>query len=336
MPTGLRGWRILYWSTSATGAPVAVSGTVLAPVDTGPVPADRRIIAFAHPTVGMGDQCAPSKTFAQGSTAALAFVPLLAQSGALIVATDYEGLGTAGDAAYLVGRSEGHGVLDSARAAQQLGLGTSKASTVLIWGHSQGGGAAAWAAELAPVYSPDLHVIGAMLGAPVGELSTSMLTTTNAGDVTGFAMEALAGFKAAYPELPLDELLTTKGREVMAKVRVGCSAEVNTAVAGLTIADLITPALGTNEAWAKRLAENNPAGQTTSVPLFIYHGGADTTVPPEISAAMLAKYCKLGVTVQRRVYPGKGHGDVVQAAFTDLITFATARWAGTNPIDSCP
>jgi pimeloyl-ACP methyl ester carboxylesterase len=304
MPTGLRGWRILYWSTSATGAPVAVSGTVLAPVDTGPVPADRRIIAFAHPTVGMGDQCAPSKTFAQGSTAALAFVPLLAQSGALIVATDYEGLGTAGDAAYLVGRSEGHGVLDSARAAQQLGLGTSKASTVLIWGHSQGGGAAAWAAELAPVYSPDLHVIGAMLGAPVGELSTSMLTT--------------------------------KGREVMAKVRVGCSAEVNTAVAGLTIADLITPALGTNEAWAKRLAENNPAGQTTSVPLFIYHGGADTTVPPEISAAMLAKYCKLGVTVQRRVYPGKGHGDVVQAAFTDLITFATARWAGTNPIDSCP
>jgi acetyl esterase/lipase len=149
-------------------------------------------------------------------------------------------------------------------------------------------------------------------------------------------MEALAGFKAAYPELPLDELLTAQGRDVMAKIRVGCSADINTAVAGFTIADLVTPALGTNEAWAKRLAENNPAGQTTSVPLFIYHGGADTTVPPEVSATMLTKYCKLGVVVQRRVYPGKGHGDVVQAAFTDLITFATARWANTNPIDSCP
>jgi hypothetical protein len=59
-------------------------------------------------------------------------------------------------------------------------------------------------------------------------------------------------------------------------------------------------------------------------------------VPVEVSAAMQAKYCKLGVISQRKVYPGKGHVDVIPAALTDLLAFATARWAGAPPTNSCP
>lgn len=55
---------------------------------------------------------------------------------------DYEGLGTPGDHTYVVQLSEGRAVLDSARAAMNLGdAGISDDAQVGIWGYSQGGGA---------------------------------------------------------------------------------------------------------------------------------------------------------------------------------------------------
>jgi pimeloyl-ACP methyl ester carboxylesterase len=331
-PAGLKGRTILYWSTSATGALVAVSGTVITPT-AATATTDRKVMAWAHGTVGLGDTCAPSRHFADGTAPELAFAPLLTQTDAVFVATDYEGLGTAGDPAYLVGRSEGHGVLDAARALQQLSVGVTAASPVLLWGHSQGGGAAAWAAELAPTYAPDLKVVGAMVGAPAGELSLEALTAAVSGNVISDGVAALVGFKAAYPDLALDPFLTPKGLDVVAKLRSNCGEDAT--VAGLTPADLVLPTLAAAPGWAQRIAENNPAGQATSVPIFMYHGDADTTVPASVSATMLAKYCKLGVMVSRKVYPGKGHVDVIPAALTDLVTYATARWAGTKPTDSC-
>ena len=66
------------------------------------------------------------------------------KAGYAIVRTDYEGLGTPGDHPYLIGRSEGHSVLDAARAARKLDSGIGK--RVVIAGHSQGGQSALWAA----------------------------------------------------------------------------------------------------------------------------------------------------------------------------------------------
>jgi pimeloyl-ACP methyl ester carboxylesterase len=331
-PSGTVGRTILYWSLSATGKPIPVSGVVLAPANgTAAAP---NVIAWAHGTVGMGDQCAPSKMFAAGTAPELQFAPLVTQTNAVFVATDYEGLGTAGDPAYLVGRSEGQGVLDAARAVQQLNVGATSASPILLWGHSQGGGAAAWAAELAPKYAPDLKIVGAMLGAPAGELTFGNLSKATDASQIGYALAAIAGLKAAYPELKLDDVLNAKGQELLAKVVVACDAAP--VAAGVTGADLVTAGSTAAPGWADRIAENNPAQTATSIPLFIYHGDADTTVPVDVSAAMQTKYCKLGVISQRKVYPGKGHVDVIPAALTDLLAFATTRWAGAPPTNSCP
>jgi pimeloyl-ACP methyl ester carboxylesterase len=332
-PTGTVGRTILYWSLSATGKPIPVSGVVLAPANGSA--AAPNVIAWAHGTAGMGDQCAPSKAFASGTAPELQFAPLVTQTNAVFVATDYEGLGTSGDPAYLVGRSEGQGVLDAARAAQQLNVGVTAASGVLLWGHSQGGGAAAWAAELAPTYAPELRIVGAMLGAPAGELTFGSLSQATDAAQIGYALAAIAGLKAAYPELNVDDVLNAKGQELLAKVVTACGAAP--IVAGVRGADLVTAGSVTAPGWADHIAANNPAQLTTPIPLFIYHGDADTTVPVGVSAAMQTKYCKLGVISQRKVYPGKGHVDVIPAALTDLLAFATMRWAGTPPpTNSCP
>ena len=331
-PTGTVGRTILYWSLSAAGKPIPVSGVVLAPVNGAVAAAN--VIAWAHGTAGMGDQCAPSKSFAAGTAPELQLAPLVTQTNAVFVATDYEGLGTAGDPAYLVGRSEGQGVLDAARAVQQLNVGATSASPILLWGHSQGGGAAAWAAELAPTYAPELKIVGAMVGSPAGELTFGNLSKATDAAQIGYALAGIAGLKASYPELQVDDVLNAKGRELLGKVVAACAAAP--VVTGVSGADLVTAGSATAPGWADRIAENNPAQTATPIPLFLYHGGADTTVPVDVSAAMQTKYCRLGVISQRKVYPGKGHIDVIPAALTDLLAFATARWSGAPPTNSCP
>ena len=72
----------------------------------------------------------------------------IVNAGYLVAFSDYEGLGTPGRHPYLVGESEGRSVLDAAKAAAQL-PGADAGDQLAIWGHSQGGHAALWAAQLA-------------------------------------------------------------------------------------------------------------------------------------------------------------------------------------------
>ena len=102
-------WRILYHSRSRTDADIAVSGFAVVPL-AGPPAGGRPVYAWAHGSVGQADRCAPSHAIANN------LPPLGGQqigAGAVIVATDYEGLGTPGEPTYLDGVAEAHAVLDS-------------------------------------------------------------------------------------------------------------------------------------------------------------------------------------------------------------------------------
>ena len=130
-----------------------------------------RSISWAHGTTGIADQCAPSRDGSNARSVSYAY-PLLQRwlkAGYAVVRTDYEGLGTPGDHPYLIGRSEGHSVLDAVRAARKLDKRLGK--RVVIAGHSQGGQSALWAASLAPKYTPDLKLRGTVAFAPVSHLA---------------------------------------------------------------------------------------------------------------------------------------------------------------------
>src|SRR5262249_18009538 len=132
---GAQAWKVLYHSRAVDGSDVAVSGVVVAP--TGPAPAGGRpVISWAHGTPGIADQCAPSRTGDMGSR--LPSIGKLISQGYVVVATDYEGLGTPGTHPYLVGESEARGALDIARAAHQI-RETAANDTTFVWGQSQGG-----------------------------------------------------------------------------------------------------------------------------------------------------------------------------------------------------
>src|SRR6185503_18627229 len=174
------------------------------------------VIAWAHGTTGGADQCAPSKRGPGGAP----YQQDLLDAGYLIAATDYEGLGTPGPHPYLVGGSEGRGVLDAARAAAHLDADAS--SKVLLWGHSQGGHAALFAGQLAPSYAPDLHVVGVIGGAPASELGILFAGASHIPAAFGFVATAGVGWKAAYPKTDIERFMTPKAKELVRVVEQQC------------------------------------------------------------------------------------------------------------------
>ena len=165
-----RAWKVLYRSTSAEGDGVAVSGLVIVPRKPWTGPGERPIVSFSPGTSGMGDRCALSK----GVTVPLAdpvtsyeapFIAMLLAKGWAVAATDYQGLGTPGNHPYVVGNALGRNALDVVRAAGRLLVaGLSSTAPVLIWGYSEGGNGAGWAAQLASSYAPELQVEAAAFG----------------------------------------------------------------------------------------------------------------------------------------------------------------------------
>ena len=145
----VRAWRMLYRSTGAVGERTVVSGALLLPLTPrgGPIP----LVGFAPGTHGMGDAAAPSRLLARGLDYEAVTMAMVVARGWAAAVTDYQGLGTPGDHAYMVGRALGPNVLDAMRAARQLRPAQLRdGGPAAIVGYSEGGAAAAWAAQLQP------------------------------------------------------------------------------------------------------------------------------------------------------------------------------------------
>ncbi|AEF41736.1 triacylglycerol lipase [Hoyosella subflava] len=148
--------RIMYRSNDAHDEPIAVTGTYFEPSQPWTGPGDRPLVTMAAGTQGQGDDCAPSKLFGK----------LLNYNFPFDVMTEYAGLGTPAVHDWMNRESQGHAVLAAARAARKLpGTSLGAASPLAIAGYSQGGGAAASAAEMQPGFAPELDLRGSFVGA---------------------------------------------------------------------------------------------------------------------------------------------------------------------------
>ncbi|OSC42165.1 triacylglycerol lipase [Mycobacterium decipiens] len=231
------GTRIMYRSTDSRGNPIAVTGTYFEPDNPWPGNGPRPLVSYAAGTQGQGDQCAPSRMFNQGihwspwldfmANYEETFIATMVARGFAVVMTDYEGLGTPGVHTYVNRLAEGQAVLDAARAAQRLpGTSLDPAGPVAFWGYSQGGGATASAAELAPTYAPELNVVGTYAGAPPANLA-EMLPYLDGNAMVGVVGYVINGFIYAYPEWAeaIHDRMTPRGEDVLAKTRHQCAGE---------------------------------------------------------------------------------------------------------------
>ncbi|WP_291314048.1 lipase family protein [Corynebacterium sp. UBA2622] len=298
--------KILYTSTTVHGDPVATSGFVIEPANPwrgpGPVPT----VVFAPGTRGAGDACAPSRgpwmtaqidtlVPALGVNYELASYEAASLLGMRVVVADYIGLGTPGAHTYVLNDEEGHALIDAARAVVPAG------DPVAFYGYSQGGGAAAAAAELQPSYGADINLRGTFAGAPPADLLATM-QGVDASGITAVLGYALNGWYDRYPELReiVEPQLNDRGRAFVAQtanscipddaLRWGLTDSRTLTANGESVGDIVA-----REPVIQKIFDSQKLGRRVPTsPVLVSTGGNDELVPTPQAIQLARDYCAAG------------------------------------------
>jgi fermentation-respiration switch protein FrsA (DUF1100 family) len=268
---------VLYRSTSAIGDPTAVSGMVLIPRGRSAKP--RPLIGYAVGTHGIGDSAAPSRLIARGLEWEAGLIAMVLARGWAVAISDYQGLGTPGDHTYMVGRALGPNVLDVMRAARALDpVMLPAGGPAAIVGYSEGGAAAAWAAQLQPTYAPDVPLVAVAAGAAAANLEAAG-PSLDGTFFSFFIAYGGIGYAAAYPELELDPYLTPMAREGIDRLRRSSVLDaIRFGPRFVSASDLTQPNVMDLPEWRRRLRENRLGHLVPEAPVLLHHARRDQIV----------------------------------------------------------
>jgi predicted esterase len=316
---------LLYRSVDQLGRPVAVSGTLLEPAGR-PPKGGWPLISWAHGTTGIADSCAPSLSASAPTSPIVQEVDGWVKQGYAVASTDYAGLGTPSAHAYLMGRAEGRNVIDIALAARRVDRRISR--SWIAAGHSQGGQAALFAATDAEKWAPRLRLRGAAAFAPashIGQLARAAGSLTSPSPLSGYAALILQGAANGSRAVKLAKIESDQALALRPLVDRRCLADLekSDAYGALSPAGMFRPGADLRPLY-RVLDAQNPALHTP-VPLRLFQGDADTTVPKaltdELANELHARHDRLTYTIYTRI----GHVQVVAAAESDVLRWLRAR-----------
>ena len=334
-PDGASASKILYKSTDLHGREVAVSGVVVVP--NGPAPeGGRNVVAWAHPTTGIARRCAPSNMphplhSVMGTKRFIA-------DGSIVVATDYQGLGGPGVHPFLVGKVEAWNVLDSVRAAGNLPEWHA-GKRFIVWGHSQGGQAAFFAATERWSYAPELSLLGVAVAAPATELRALFKADEGTLGGKGLELYAVKAWSEVYDE-PLEPLMTPNAMQVMPTITQDCiESKEQFLFFGLDLTKLDGPLTTEDpaevEPWKGLMEENSTRVRGVDTPVFIAQGTADTVVDPTVTRQFAHELCEAGLKVELDMVQGGTHVPMGHDAAPRVAEWAKARFADEPPPSNC-
>jgi len=372
---GAQAWKIAYISSDVGERKTIATGLVVAPV--GPAPKEGRpILTWAHGTTGSAQNCGPSQIIdptrplnqyflADGNSWTDFGIPNgqdFIDQGYVVVATDYQGLGGGGKHQYAVAGTNGRDVINSARAASSMKeVGAGKKT--IIYGWSQGGGAAIAAASL-PNYqalvgtaADNLQYLGFVALAPddiavtipnvpADEASAIKImnefTEANVPNVFLFAhyMMGLWGAQAAFPDLNLTDVLTDEGAKVADQLSsnkcVHVMADSFSYAYGNNYKSLIKPQPNNSVAWLKAFVEGSVKPVKPVAPVVIYWGTKDTAVPPVMHELYQKQMCAMGGNVARHQLPGdQTHFTTPNVSAPMYVEWVKDRIAGKPLTNGC-
>lgn len=336
-PDGAAAYRVLYRSTGLRGEPIAVSGAIIVPA--GPVPpGGRPIVAWAHPTTGVVDKCAPS--LARALYRSIQGLQEMLARGYIVAATDYPGLGTPGVHPYLVGISEGRAVLDSVRAARQFAEPGGSTSAFAVWGHSQGGHAALFTGILAHSYAPDLTLVGVAAAAPATELATLMMADLDTSGGKNLTAMTLWSWSQVYGA-PMTKVVVPAALPIINELANDCIETIFDVLErrgpskALDRSFLAVNDLASREPWRSLLARNTPGTLPLRIPVFLAQGSADTLVLPRVTEDYRGRLCRAGSRVEFDLVPGVGHLSIAKDAAPAALDWIGDRFEGEPAPSNC-
>ncbi len=333
-------WNVIYQSRDALDVDNVVSGTVLVPSAPWSGGGTRPVILYAVGTHGLANGCAPSRQLAAGTDYEIANINAALKAGYAVLVSDYEGYLNGGISTYLAGASQGHAILDMFKAAQAIpGVGIDAKTKVGIWGYSQGGQTAAWAAELLPTYAPGLNVVGVAAGGiPADFIATAYNLDGRNG--AAFLASGVAGLNAQYPEtVAIDLIASEAGFAALDKLKTQCVFEALFDLQNKSLKDFTRGNAGLDQVLKIKpikdtLMAQNLGTQPITVPMYQYHGQADEFIPLDQDVALKRAYCAKFPQVQFDLYPSEHIVTQFQAAGPALAWMAD-RMAGRPAPSNC-
>jgi triacylglycerol lipase len=215
--------QLLYRSADLNGRPMAAVTTVVVPADR-PAGSTGPILSYQCAIDAVAGRCFPSYALRRGAKAAgaLAQFEFLLVSAALaegwaVSIPDHEGpLGIWG-----APHEPGYHILDGLRAAlNHDALNLSADAPIGLWGYSGGGLATAWATEVYADYAPELKVVGAVLGSPVGDLGHTF-RRLNGTFFSALPAMVVAALSHVYPDLDriINEHVSVEGKAMLTDIQ---------------------------------------------------------------------------------------------------------------------
>lgn len=335
-PGTVRAQRLTYWTTGANDVPALSTGTVFVPAGQAP-DGGWPVISWAHGTVGLGDDCAPSVAGPAARDRDFAYLGTWLAQGYAIVASDYAGLGTPGTMPYLDGQVEAHNVVDMVKAGRNAEPSLSNKWVAV--GQSQGGGAAITTARHATEFGGvDLDYRGAV-GTGVPAHIENIVAAAGPGvppiglpaGLTAYALYILAGLNAAHPELAVPSLLNDTGRQWLAQAETSCIGPFEEQVHGLVLGTLFAEPLAAIPNVTRVLTDYMGIPETGyDKPFFIGQGLLDTDIVMPSTLALAATLTGNAQPLTFRTYP-TDHSGTMAASLVDSVPFVKALFDGRPP-----
>jgi Secretory lipase len=243
IPQSGRAIQLLYRTMDMSGQPEAAVTTVIVPAELDseqPCP----LLSYQCAIDAVSSRCFPSyalrrraKALGSLSQFELVLVTAALAEGWAVSVPDHEGVRGIWGAPY----EPGYRVLDGVRAAlSSERIGLSPSAPIGLWGYSGGGLASAWAAEMCGEYAPELDIVGAVLGSPVGDLGNTF-SRLNGGLFSGLPAMVVAALVHAYPGLDrvIKEHTNDEGRALLDRLEKMTTVEAVLRMAGRDMGDYL-------------------------------------------------------------------------------------------------
>ncbi|MDC5062213.1 lipase family protein [Acinetobacter baumannii] len=333
---------LTYKMLGQSGQEVQATSLVFTP-NTPPPVGGWPIVVWAHGTTGVADVCAPSKAALADSTKDL--ISKLLAAGYVVVAPDYEGLGTPGIHPFLNVKSEAFSITDAVVATRnylsQRNLLTSKKWVTV--GHSQGGHAALGAAQYAS--RAQLEYKGTVAVAPASNLGFILIageqSVANAtldkkismyAQLDTYTALVTAGIRNTQPTFDYPQVFTPQISSIAQQAETICSGPLGQAFgAGMT--QYVTEHNGTLDGYTRTQPnfmavplvktfldkDSQPLQVKVTTPIIIYQGLADSTVPKVATDILISNATVVGTKINIYVTGNWDHGTVMSSNVDNIV-----------------
>ncbi|KAL9025940.1 MAG: hypothetical protein Q9180_007570 [Flavoplaca navasiana] len=308
LPPATALWRFLYQNETLQGSPVPASAFILWPFQPRTQPDGKyAVVAWAHGTAGVHENCAPSNTKTLWQHWLAPFP--LALHGYVTFAPDYAGLG--------VGRTA-----DGNKIIHQYMANPAQANDIVF-------GGAAWAVAQRQAQKPVKGYLGAVAVSPIANILE--LPTSSHDRVLVLSLFAKPTMQQLYPDFDQKDFFTDKGWErYQLEDRLGSFTPV--------LGEVMTSAEALQDNWREntylqRFVQLTAAGgKEIGGSLLVIQGAADEGMDVDTTTDAVNKARKAfpDAQLQYVLLPGFTHLPTIYAAQRFWLDWSTDRFRGVE------